>query len=132
MMAGTSPTANSSTSALGVPISATPELARGLASFYSSKLIGRPTANGERYNPRALSAAHRSLPFGTYVQVENLSNHKRIVVRINDRGPFSKGRIIDLSARAAREIGLDHQGVCQVSISIACPVDGDCQQYVLS
>ena len=109
--------------------SISPELEHGLASYYSNKFAGRTTANGEAYHPHALSAAHRSLPFGTYVRVENLRNKKQVVVRINDRGPFTRGRIIDLSMRAARELSLVGDGVCEVSISIACPIDGDCQKY---
>jgi len=77
----------------------------GLASWYGNE-SGNRTANGERFNPKALTAAHRHLPFGTRVKVTNLKNNKSVIVRINDRGPFIRGRIIDLSKCAAKTIGL--------------------------
>lgn len=88
----------------------------GIASWYGPGFAGRKTANGERFNPNALTAAHRKLPFGTSVKVTNLSNDKSIVVRINDRGPFIRGRIIDLSKRAAQKIGLTKTGTAKVKV----------------
>ncbi|MFZ4802571.1 MAG: septal ring lytic transglycosylase RlpA family protein [Chlorobium sp.] len=88
----------------------------GTASFYSGQFHGRKTANGETFSRDQLTAAHPSLPFGTWVRVTNLSNGKDVVVRINDRGPFVKGRIIDLSAGAAKEIGIMQTGVVQVKL----------------
>ncbi|MFZ4800493.1 MAG: septal ring lytic transglycosylase RlpA family protein [Chlorobium sp.] len=88
----------------------------GVASFYSGQFHGRKTANGETFSKDQLTAAHPSLPFGTWVRVTNLSNGKDVVVRINDRGPFVKGRIIDLSAGAAKEIGIMQTGVVQVKL----------------
>jgi rare lipoprotein A len=76
----------------------------GVASFYASKFHGRRTASGERYNSQALTAAHPSLPFGAMVRVTSLANGKTVVVRINDRGPFVAGRIIDLSQAAAQAL----------------------------
>ena len=90
---------------------------RGHASWYS--LPANKTANGERMNPNDLTAAHRSLPFGTRVLVENLSNGQAVVVRINDRGPFTGGRIIDLSKAAAASIGMIASGVANVRLSVA-------------
>ena len=90
---------------------------RGHASWYS--LPANKTANGERMNPNDLTAAHRSLPFGTRVLVENLSNGQSVVVRINDRGPFVGGRIIDLSKAAAASIGMIASGVANVRVSVA-------------
>ena len=90
--------------------------ARGKASWYGPGFAGRKTANGERFNPRALTAAHRTLPFGTKVKVTNLSNAKSVVVRINDRGPYAGRRIIDLSKAAARRIGMLHSGVSRVEV----------------
>ena len=87
----------------------------GLASYYKS---GRKTANGERFNPNGLTAAHRTLPFGTKVRVTNLRNGKSVVVRINDRGPFIRGRIIDLSLGAARLVELTRTGVAKVKYSV--------------
>lgn len=83
----------------------------GIASVYSE---GARTANGERFNPRALTAAHRTLPFGAMVLVTNLGNGRSVTVRINDRGPFIRGRIIDLTPTAARAIGMD--GLARVRI----------------
>ncbi|MBL9026824.1 MAG: septal ring lytic transglycosylase RlpA family protein [Myxococcales bacterium] len=90
----------------------------GRASYYSDKLAGRKTANGERYDPSALTAAHRTLPFGTVVVVRR-QDGRSVRVRINDRGPFGdEGRIIDLSRRAAEELGMMKAGVVEVSLSI--------------
>ena len=83
----------------------------GAASWYAS---GHRTANGERFNPNGMTAAHRSLPFGTRVKVTNVRNGRSVFVRINDRGPFVHGRIIDVTPAAARSLGFD--GVASVSI----------------
>ena len=88
----------------------------GKASWYGKKFHGRPTSSGERFNMYQKSAAHKTLPLGTHVLVLNLSNKKSSVVRVNDRGPFVKGRIIDLSYAAAKEIGLVGPGVARVKI----------------
>lgn len=88
----------------------------GVASYYHRKFNGRKTASGERYNPALFTAAHKTLPINSYVLVTNLENNKQVVVRINDRGPFVKGRIIDLSKAAAKEIGLTAQGLGQVKV----------------
>lgn len=88
----------------------------GYASWYGRKFHGRSTSNGERYDMFKLTAAHKTLPFGTHVVVTNLKNKKRTVVRINDRGPFVKGRIIDLSYSAAQEIDLVGPGVARVRL----------------
>lgn len=91
---------------------------RGVASWYGPGFHGRRTANGERFNQNALTAAHRSLPFGTRVKVTNVRNGRSVVVRINDRGPFSGGRIIDLAAGAANAIGLKSSGVGTVTVQV--------------
>jgi rare lipoprotein A len=83
---------------------------RGVASWYGPGFHGRRTANGERFNTHALTAAHRSLPFGAKVKVTNERTGRAVVVRINDRGPFTGGRIIDLSQAAARAVGLSGVG----------------------
>jgi rare lipoprotein A len=88
----------------------------GRASWYGKKFHGRPTSSGERFNMYKKSAAHKTLPMGTHVLVLNLSNKRSSVVRVNDRGPFVKGRIIDLSYAAAKEIGVVGPGVVRVKI----------------
>ena len=95
---------------------ANPYLEEGVASVYADSLAGRVTASGEPYQPLALTAAHRSLPLGTRVQVVSLSNGRSVWVRINDRGPFVRGRIIDLSRAAAAQIGL--VGLMRVGLQV--------------
>jgi rare lipoprotein A len=90
----------------------------GMASWYGHPYHGRPAANGEIYDMEQLTAAHRTLPFGTWVMVENLSNGKQVAVRINDRGPFVDGRIVDLSHAAAKEIDLIGPGVVRVRLTV--------------
>jgi len=90
----------------------------GKASFYAAKYQSRKTASGERYDQKAKTAAHRKLPFGTRVRVTNVKNGKSVVVRINDRGPFIKGRIIDLSRSAFRQIGNTDSGLIKVKIEV--------------
>ena len=88
----------------------------GKASYYARMHHGQRTASGERHDQNALVAAHRSLPFGTRVQVTNLANGRKVTVRINDRGPFRRGRIIDLSRAAAQQLGMIERGVVAVRI----------------
>lgn len=90
----------------------------GVASFYGNELAGNRTANGERFDPGQLTAAHRALPFGTKVRVTNAANGQSVVVRINDRGPFHGGRIIDLSKSAASRIGLVARGSGRVALAV--------------
>lgn len=90
----------------------------GSASFYADRFHNRLTASGERFNMNALTAAHPRLPFGTLVRVTNHINNRSVVVRINDRGPFARGRIIDLSRRAAAEIGMIDRGHAPVSLKV--------------
>ncbi|AFZ55771.1 septal ring lytic transglycosylase RlpA family protein [Anabaena cylindrica FACHB-243] len=91
---------------------------QGIASWYGYDWAGRKTANGERFNPDAMTAAHRSLPMGTQVRVTNTRNNRSVVVRINDRGPYIGGRIIDVSIGAARLLGMVGSGVAPVRIDI--------------
>lgn len=91
---------------------------RGLASYYGNEFHGRKTANGEIYDSNKMTAAHKTIPFGTLVRVTNLKNNKSVIVVINDRGPFVEGRIIDLSYAAARQIDMLNDGVVQVVIEI--------------
>jgi len=90
----------------------------GKATYYGKKFHGRKTASGETFNMHALTAAHRKLRFGTKLRVTNLANGMSVVVRVNDRGPFVKGRIIDLSYGAAKKIGLVQSGVAKVKLEI--------------
>ncbi len=87
----------------------------GVASYYSYP--GR-TANGERYDPGQLTAAHRTLPFGTKLQVTNVNSGRSVVVRVNDRGPFIHGRVVDVSYAAARELNLLHSGTARVKVEV--------------
>ena len=91
---------------------------QGIASFYADKFEGRTTANGEKYRHSKMTAAHKTLLFGTMVKVTNLENGKSVVVRINDRGPFVRGRHLDLSYGAAKKIGMIDAGVMRVRTKI--------------
>lgn len=93
-------------------------LGNGIASYYGSEFAGRRTASGERYRAAALTAAHRSAPFGSRIRVRHLASGREVVVRINDRGPWAKGRIIDLSYAAAKAIGLTRSGTARVSLTL--------------
>lgn len=90
----------------------------GEASYYAEFHHGKMTANGEIFNMHALTAAHRTLPLGTVIQVTNLKNNKSVKVRINDRGPYAKNRVIDLSKGAASHLGMIQSGVSNVSIKV--------------
>ena len=90
----------------------------GIASWYGPNFQGNPTANGEIFDMNELTAAHKSLPFNTRVRVVDLSSGRKVVVRINDRGPFIKDRIIDLSRRAAEKLGIIDSGTAKVGLKI--------------
>jgi rare lipoprotein A len=95
----------------------------GMATYYAARFAGRRTANGERYNPRAMTAAHRTLPFGTVLRVTRLDATGApmgppVVVRVNDRGPYARGRIIDLSMAAARRLDMVRAGVVRVRLEV--------------
>ena len=94
------------------------ETVDGIASYYHNKFHGRLTANGERYDKRELTAAHREYPFGTYVRVTSLANGNSVIVRINDRGPHIRNRIIDLSRAAAEELDMIHDGLAHVRVEV--------------
>ena len=111
----------------GLPERAVPSVSRprsvlsnltGMASWYGPGFHGRRSASGEVFNQNALTAAHRTLPFGTRVRVTNLNTGQQVVVRINDRGPYGHGRVIDLSTAAANQIGLRAAGVGRVAIEV--------------
>lgn len=93
-------------------------LGSGIASYYADRFHGLRTASGERFDQRALTAAHRTLPFGTRVRVTNPANGQSVVVRINDRGPFARGRTIDLSRAAAEEVGIVRAGHGRVELAL--------------
>ena len=99
------------------------ELERGRASWYGHQFHGRRTASGENYDKYALTAAHKTLPFGTIVRVRSLALGREVDVRINDRGPFSPGRVIDVSQAAAEVLGLTAAGVAEVSLNVAAELD---------
>ena len=90
----------------------------GMASWYGSEFLGRSTASGELYDPSRLTAAHRKLPFGTMVRVTNLKNLASILLKITDRGPGSRGRVIDVSQAAAKELGFMEAGLARVRIDV--------------
>ncbi|MCK9994821.1 MAG: septal ring lytic transglycosylase RlpA family protein [Candidatus Krumholzibacteria bacterium] len=102
----------------GEPGSEPGSVQEGEASYYAHKFHGRTTANGEIYDENKMTAAHKTLSFGTTVRVTNLVNGKKVVVRINDRGPFVKGRIIDLSYKAAGELDYITRGVVKVRVEV--------------
>lgn len=91
---------------------------RGLASWYGERFQGRPTASGEAFDMYGHTAAHKTLPFGTVVRVRDVETRKTVVVRINDRGPFVAGRVIDLSYAAARDLGMIQDGVREVELKV--------------
>ena len=91
---------------------------KGVASYYGDGFHGKKTANGEIFDKNDMTAAHRTLAFDTRVKVTNLENGKRVIVRINDRGPYAKGRIIDLSEAAGAKIGLDKTGTARVKLQV--------------
>lgn len=97
---------------------ATRSLGSGMASYYGAELAGNATASGERFDPSDLTAAHRTLPFGTRVEVTNPRTGATVVVRINDRGPFHGGRVIDLSHEAARRVGIARAGTGRVELAV--------------
>jgi rare lipoprotein A len=92
-------------------------LGEGLASFYGKGFDGRPTANGERFDKNAMTAAHRSLPFNACLRVRNLENGREVKLRVNDRGPYSGHRILDVSEGAARKLGMIERGVTRVRLT---------------
>lgn len=89
---------------------------KGKASFYANKFGGRRTANGEKLHHDSMTCAHRTLPFGTLLRVKNPANGREVIVRVNDRGPFVRGRIVDLSRAAARKLGIIAQGIAMVEV----------------
>lgn len=112
---------------------------RGIASWYGTKFHGHKTSNGETYNMYAMTAAHKTLPIPTYLQVTNMENHRSVVVRVNDRGPFHKNRIIDLSYAAAVKLGIEKSGTGFVEIrsvepsykaGLPAPVDPNQEIYL--
>ncbi|MFC0204175.1 septal ring lytic transglycosylase RlpA family protein [Novosphingobium soli] len=106
------------TQMVAVPPPALEPIAGGVASYYGRHLKGARTASGARYAPDALTAAHRTLPFGTQVQVTNPANGESVVVTINDRGPFHGNRVIDLSDAAADQIGISRKGSGRVELAV--------------
>jgi rare lipoprotein A len=88
----------------------------GVASYYARGLAGKPTASGEPHKPNALTAASRTLPLGTTAKVTNTENGKSVIVEVNDRGPYAKNRILDVSRKAARHLGFKEDGVAQVAV----------------
>ena len=90
----------------------------GVASYYADEFHGRLTSNGETYDMNGLTAAHRTFPFGTKVRVTNLENNLTVIVRVNDRGPFKEGRIIDLTLGAAKDLEMIRNGTARVKLEV--------------
>lgn len=90
----------------------------GVASYYAAKFNGRRTANGETFSNTKLTAAHRTLPFGTLIEVTNMRNGRSVIVRVNDRGPYTHSRVLDLSSAAAKQIGMHLSGTANVKIAV--------------
>lgn len=103
---------------LAVVVPAQADDQRGIASYYAGKFHGRATASGERFDMHQLTAAHKTLPLGTRVRVTRTDTEASVVVRINDRGPFIKGRIIDLSLAAAKQLELIKKGTAEVIVTV--------------
>jgi rare lipoprotein A len=117
------PAISSPAAPLGVPVAAEParevlEVLTGMASYYANSLAGRRTASGERYDPQQFVAAHRSLPFGTILRVTNPANGNSVEVRVIDRGPFTRGRVLDVSRSAAEALGMIRRGIAPVQIEV--------------
>ncbi|QGU33821.1 septal ring lytic transglycosylase RlpA family protein [Thermochromatium tepidum] len=113
LLTGLMPYADSATANSGIG-----HVQKGIASYYHDNLHGRRTASGQVYNKYRLSAAHKTLPIGTKIQVTDTKTGRSIVVRVNDRGPFVKGRILDLSKEAAKELGIIDRGIAQVDLRV--------------
>jgi rare lipoprotein A len=94
------------------------DIGTGIASYYGAELGGNRTANGERFDPSAMTAAHRTLSFGSRVAVTNLANGQEVVVRVNDRGPWGKSRIMDVSYAAAKQLGMHRSGTAKVKLEL--------------
>lgn len=111
------PAAAASTAA-PAPAPAVADASQGKVAYYGRKFAGRKTASGERFNPHALTMAHKTLPFGTLVRVTHLTTNKRVVVRVNDRGPSTPDRVGDLSRAAAAKIRMLHSGVVEAKLEV--------------
>lgn len=96
----------------------------GKASYYADKFEGSPTASGEKYRGTRMTAAHKTLPFGTKIKVTNLANNESVILEVNDRGPFVEGRILDVSKAAAEKLGFFNQGIADIKIEVVNPGDG--------
>lgn len=96
----------------------TTDMGSGMASYYGRELAGNRTASGEPFDPDEFTCAHRTLPFGSKLRVTNLATGKSVIVRVNDRGPWGRGRVIDISQAAAKEIGMHRTGTARVSIAL--------------
>ncbi|MBX2942310.1 MAG: septal ring lytic transglycosylase RlpA family protein [Cyclobacteriaceae bacterium] len=100
------------------------QIQTGKASFYADRFEGRSTASGEKYKHNKLTAAHKTLPFGTILKVTNLANNQTVEVKVNDRGPYVEGRIIDLSKSAAEKLGFTNLGLAEVKLEVVDAGDG--------
>ena len=112
----------SALSPLALPATvSTADTFKGKVSYYGRELLGRKTSSGERFNPSTLTMAHMTLPFGTMVRIVNLQNNRSVVVRVNDRGPHTAGRVGDVSAGAAHELRMLRAGVVEARLEVVGP-----------
>ncbi len=114
-----------STASFGVLAAAVGTTERGIASYYHDSLHGRRTASGQIYNKHRMTAAHRTLPLGTKVRVTDLTSGESIKVTVNDRGPFVRGRVIDLSRSAAKKLDMIERGLTRVRVEVVATPDSD-------
>ena len=117
----TAPAEPAAAMAPAVAPATTTDSADGKVAYYGHKFAGRKTASGQRFNPNAMTMAHKTLPFGTKVKVTNVANGKSVVVRVNDRGPSTPDRVGDLTVAAARKIGMVRAGVVQAKLEVVSP-----------
>lgn len=109
---------------------ASAQVQTGKASFYADKFEGKPTSSGQKYRAGKLTAAHKTLPFGTKVRVTNVENGKTVIVEVNDRGPWVEGRVIDVSKSAAQELGFINQGIVDVELEVIDAGDGKVKEPI--
>lgn len=118
MAQNTAPAAPAAPAVAAAPTAASSDVAEGKIAWYGQKFAGRKTASGQRFNPNAMTMAHKTLPFGTQVKVTNLANNRSVVVRVNDRGPATPDRLGDVSLAAAQKLRMVRSGVVNAKLEV--------------